>query len=247
MALAPDTDARIARHWAERLGCSPSAFQEPDVTVTEHDDEGTIRLVRRGNALVVAAPAGLRDELGGHSEAIFDADLPATDAVERALVDTATAVGGVHGPYALWYVDRSGFSPAESDARLLVGADEQAFERLRKRVPETDWARASPTFRPGQTAGLFEDGRLVAVATLTHLPFPDVGVVVDPERRGRGYGRAVVSKITAAAFDADVDAVVRYRTPASETASLSLAESLGFDRWARSAVLVLDRAQNGSP
>ncbi|MBP1987471.1 GNAT family N-acetyltransferase [Halolamina salifodinae] len=247
MALAPDTEDRIARYWAERLGCSPAAFRESGVTVTGHANEETIRLLRRQNALVVAVPADLGDATAGHSEAVFDADFPGTDAVERALADTDTAIDAVHGPYVLWYVDQPAFSPVESDARLLVGADESAFERLRERVPEADWARASPTFRPGQTAGLFESERLVAVATLTHLPLPDVGVVVDPEHRGRGYGRAVVSAITAAAFDATADAVVRYRTPASAAASLSLAESLGFERWARSAVLVLDRGQTGSP
>lgn len=247
MPLAPETLDRIARHWAERLGCSPDAFRETGVTITEHANEETIRLFRRRDSLVVAAPAGVRDELDEQGGAVFDAELPATEPIGRALADTAAAVDTVHGPYALRYVDESAFSPADSDARLLVGADEPAFERLRERVPESDWARASPTFRPGQTAGLFEDDRLVAVATLTHLPFPDIGVVVDPEYRGRGYGRAVVSEMAATAFDAAANAVVRYRTPAASPASLSLAESLGFERWARSAVLVLDRPQTGSP
>ena len=71
-----------------------------------------------------------------------------------------------------------------------------------------------------------------------------MGVVVDPEYRGRGYGRAVVSKITATAFDVDPNAIVRYRTEASLVASVGLAESLGYERWATSAVLVLGQ---GSP
>ncbi|MFC6737666.1 GNAT family N-acetyltransferase, partial [Halolamina salina] len=90
-------------------------------------------------------------------------------------------------------------------------------------------------------AGLFADGDLVAVATLTHLPFPDVGVVVDPEHRGRGYGRAVVSMITRTAFDVDRDGIVRYRTRDSLPASVALAESLGYERWATSAVLATDQ------
>ena len=244
MTLAPETEDRIVDHWAERLGCSPAAFREPGVTVTEHANEGTIRLLRHDDALVVAAPAAVRDAVEAHRGALWDAELPATDALRRALADTDVSVDAVHGPYALCYVDRSSFSPVDADARLLVGADEAAFADLRERVPEADWARASPTFRPGQTAGLFADGRLVAVATLTHLPFPDVGVVVDPAHRGRGYGRAVVSKATAAAFDADRGAVVRYRTPAAASASLDLAASLGYERRGTSAVVVLAQ---GSP
>ena len=91
---------------------------------------------------------------------------------------------------------------------------------------------------------LLSNYALVAVATLTHLPFPDVGVVVDPAHRGRGYGREVVSKMTATAFSIDAEAVVRYRTRESAGASVALATALGYEQWARSAVLVLDQ---GSP
>ncbi|QKY19605.1 GNAT family N-acetyltransferase [Halolamina sp. CBA1230] len=244
MTLAPDTDDRIARHWAERLDCAPGAFADPGVTVTTNPNEGTIRLVRRGETLVVAAPETVRDALDTHREALADAELPATEVVERALTDHDAGVDAVHGPYFLGYVDEPSFSPADTDARLLVGADRDAFDRLQERVTEDEWARASPVFRPGQTAGLFRDDNLIAVATLTHLPFPDVGVVVDPEHRGQGYGREVASKITATAFDVDRDTVVRYRTLDSDSASVALAASLGYERWATGAVLVLDQ---GSP
>ena len=244
MTLAPDTDDRIARHWAERLDCVPEAFADPGVTVTTNPNEGTIRLVRRGETLVVAVPETVREGLDTHREALADAELPATEVVESALADHNASVDAVHGPYFLGYVDEPSFSPVDTDARLLVGADRDAFDRLQERVPEDEWARASPVFRPGQTAGLFRDDTLVAVATLTHLPFPDVGVVVDPDHRGRGDGRAVVSTITATAFDVDRDAVVRYRTLDADAASVAIAESLGYERWATSAVLVLDQ---GSP
>jgi len=244
MTLAPDTESRIARHWAEQLNCSPEAFSAAGVTVVDTATEGTIRLLRRGDAVVVAAPEALQDALADADDALRDADLPATEAVTRALADTHTGVDRVYGPYVLGYADEPSFSPVESTARLLVGGDRDAFDRLQERVPEEDWARASPVFRPGQTAGLFVDDGLVAVATLTHLPFPDVGVVVDPAHRGRGYGRAVVSTITSTAFDVDRDAIVRYRTRESSAASVALADSLGYERWARSAVVVLDQ---GSP
>ena len=244
MTLAPDTEDRIASHWAERLGCPATAFEGPGVTVAESPTDGTVRLFRRRGSLVVAAPAEVREALADHRETLREADLPAVESVECALADLGRRVETVHGPYFLGYVDEPSFSPADTEARLLVGADEPAFDRLRESVPDEEWARASPVFRPGQTAGTFENGDLVAAGTLTHLPFPDVGVVVDPEYRGRGYGRAVVSKITATAFDVDPNAIVRYRTEASLVASVGLAESLGYERWATSAVLVLGQ---GSP
>lgn len=217
MVAASRLSDRIARHWAERLGCSPTAFQKPGVTSAESTSADTVRLLRRGDALVVAVP----EAAAGRS------------------------IATIHGPFVLTYVDASQFTPVDSAARTLDAGDESAFERLRDCVPDDEWRQASPTFRPGRTAGLFVDENLVAAATVTDTSFPDVGVVVAPDHRGRGYGRAVVSTVTAAAFDADPDAVVRYRTPASATASLSLAASLGFERWARGAVLVLTQA--GSP
>ena len=214
MALGPQTLDRIARHWAERLDCPPSAFREPGVTSAESPSPDTVRLLRRGDDQRVAVP----EDAGGRS------------------------VATIHGPFVLTYVDASRFSPVDSAARMLDPGEESAFEGLRERAPADDWRRASPTFRPGRTAGLAENGNLVAAATVTDAPFPDVGVVVAREYRGRGHGRAVVSAVTAAAFDADPGVAVRYRTPASATASISLAASLGFERWARSAVLVLTQA-----
>lgn len=242
MALAPDTLDRISRHWAERLGCPPAAFNDGGITLAESTNPDSVRLLRRGDSLVVGAPATVRDTLAAHEGSLGDATLPATAAVEHALADSGVGVDDTAGPYFLGYVDAASFAPVESDARLLVGADESAFERLHERVPSEEWANASPTFRLGRTAGLFRDGDLVAVATLTHSPFPDVGVVVAPEHRGRGHGRAVVSKITATAFDADADVIVRYRTRESAGASVALAEAVGYERWARSAVLILDQS-----
>ncbi|MFW5911283.1 MAG: GNAT family N-acetyltransferase [Halolamina sp.] len=239
MALAPATADRIARNWAERLGCSPDAFQEPGVTIADPGASESVRLFRRADSLVVAAPTRVRDALAGSRALLRDVDPPATAVVERAVAVVGETVEATHGPYVLGYVDEPSFSPAESDARLLVGAEEPAFERLRQRVPPDEWARASPVFRPGRTAGLFVDEDLVAVSTLTHAPFPDVGVVVAPEARGQGHGRAVVSKITTTAFDADPTVIVRYRTRETTPGSVAIAESLGYEYWATSAVHVL--------
>lgn len=238
MALAPDSIDRIADHWAERLGCSPEAFREPGLTLVESTGPKTVRVLHRKESLVVGAPAGVRAELSENQDILDDADSPAT-AVERALCGAGVDVESVHGAYFLGYVDESSFSAVDSDARLLVGADEPAFDSLRERIPDEEWQRASPAFRPGQMAGLFRDDSLVALGTLTHLPFPDVGVVVDPEYRGRGFGRAVAGRATATAFDANRGAVPRYRTPVSASASVGLAESLGYERWAQEWVLVL--------
>lgn len=160
--------------------------------------------------------------------------------LERALEGRSERVAAAHAPVILAYVDAASFTPVESDARLLEEEDSEAFEALRGRIPAEEWARASPTFRSGRTAGLFRDGELVAAATLGEGPLPDVGVVVAPAYRDEGIGRAVVSRLLEAAFEADGGAVSRYRTPEMAEASSALAAALGFERWASEAVVVLE-------
>lgn len=241
VSLTPRSRERIRQYWANRLDCRPAAFERQGVTLVETPTDRTVRLLRRGDATVVAANPGLREALAEHRHAV--ARWPLVDAdglLERALADTDERVAAVHPPAVLAYVDAVAFAPVDSDARLLEREDAEAFEALSERVPAEEWARASPTFRPGRTAGLFRDGELVAVGTLAEGPLPDVGVAVAPDHRNEGVGRAVVSCVLDAAFAEDGGLVPRYRTSESAAASTALAAALGFERWASDVVVVLE-------
>ena len=240
MELTPRSRDAIRQDWAERLGCPPEAFEQQGVTLTETANEQSVRLLRRNEATVVAASPAVREALEARRSAVGQWPLLDADGLlGRVLDEGEAAIAAVHGPVVLAYVDAASFSPVDSDARLLTEADAEAFEALRERVPADEWAQASPTFRAERTAGLLLDDELVAVATLTEAELPDVGVVVAPEHRGEGLGRAVVSRVLEGAFDRDGGLVVRYRTPETATASHSLAAALGFERWASETVVVL--------
>ncbi|MEF8827811.1 MAG: GNAT family N-acetyltransferase [Haloarcula sp.] len=240
MSLSPGTRDEIRRHWADLLGCVPAAFEQSGVTVTERSGR-TVRLIRRAGATVVAAPERVSGAFTRCRTELDNAPLTeAGNVVQHAFSDQSTEFVTAHGPAVLGYVDSAAFSPVTADAQLLDDDDERAVDRLRRRVPDEEWQRASPTFRPGRTAGLFRADELVAVATLTDPPFPDIGVVVDPDHRAAGAGRRVVSRVVSAAFERNSATGIRYRTPESESASLRLAASLGFERWASEAVVVLD-------
>lgn len=240
MKLTPRSRDAIRRDWAERLGCEPGAFEQRGVTLAETANERSVRLLRRNDATVVAANPTVREALVTRRSAVVEWPLLDADGLlGRALDDGDAGIAAVHGPVVLAYVDATAFAPVDSDARLLTEADAEAFETLRERVPADEWAQASPTFRAERTAGLFLDDELVAVATLTEAELPDVGVVVAPEHRDEGLGRAVVSRVLEAAFDRDGGLVARYRTPETATASHSLAAALGFERWASETVVVL--------
>lgn len=245
MALDPKTRDRICDHWAERLCCPPAAFERDGATVTEQSGR-TVRIIRRGDATIVAAPDRVREALLRQVSEFEKRPLTAAGEIARfALSGQPTEVVDVHGPSVLSYVDATSFSPVTAgacqfDARLLDADDEAAFQRLWEHIPDADWNRASPTFRPGRTAGLFRDTRLVAVASLADGTFPDVGVVVAPDHRDSGAGKQVVSRVLTVAFEQEAGVVPRYRTPESEPASLALAASLGLERWGSEAVVVLE-------
>lgn len=240
MPLTPRSRDRIHRDWADRLGCAPTAFEQSGVTLATAATDRTVRLLRRGDTTIVAANPRLQEALADRTHAV--ARWPLIDAdglVERALGDSSDRVATAQAPVVLAYVDATSFVRVDSDARILEAGDTDAFEALNDRIPPNEWARASPTFRPGRTAGLFRDGDLVAAATLGEGSLPDIGVVVAPEYRGRGIGQGVVSCVLEAAFEQDGGVVPRYRTPEAVGASTSLAAALGFERWASEAVVVL--------
>lgn len=241
MPLTPRSRDSIRRDWADRLDCTPTAFEQQGVTLATATSDRTVRLLRRGDATVVAADSSLWDALSGRTHAI--ARWPLIDAdglLERALEGHTEGIATSHAPVVLAYVDAGSFTPVESDARLLHTDDAEAFEALRERIPADEWARASPTFRPNRTAGLYRDGELVAAATLGERALPAVGVVVRPAFRDEGIGRAVVSRVLETAFERDGKVIPQYRTPETAAASTALAAALGFERWASEAVVVLE-------
>lgn len=211
------------------------------MTLVDPTADRTVRLLRRGDATVVAVDPSLREVFASRRHALGRWPLIDADGLfERALADRPERVVTARTPTVIAYVDATSFVPAESDARLLEQGDVEAFEALREHVPTEEWARASPTFRAGRTAGLFRGDELVAVATLGEGPLPDVGVVVAPDARGEGIGKGVVSRVLEAGFEHDPGLVARYRTPEAADASTSLAAALGFERWASEVVVVLE-------
>jgi ribosomal protein S18 acetylase RimI-like enzyme len=83
--------------------------------------------------------------------------------------------------------------------------------------------------------GIFEDGRLAAAAG-THLVSPQYGVagvgnvITRPDRRGRGYGRAVTAAVVAELVRIGIPTIV-LNARHDNAAAIRLYESLGFERY----------------
>jgi GNAT superfamily N-acetyltransferase len=247
VTLAARTRWTLERYWADRLGVSTEALVSAG-TSTGHADEGGVQVFRRDEALVVAAPPALADVVAGRLDGLVDARearrdgwTASADWRSRASADDDPVgewldgigrVVDVLGPTFYGYVDRETFTPAASAARVLTAGDEAAFGALRRAVSDAEWDAGGPAFTPGETVGLFVGDDLVAVSgrTVWDDLLAHLSVVVHPDHRGAGHGRAVVSLATERAL---ADGLVpQYRTADAWPWSVALAESLGYERFA---------------
>jgi hypothetical protein len=108
----------------------------------------------------------------------------------------------------------------DGDLRSLLGS-----------VDEAELAESGWNDEPTHAFGLYEDGVLVAASNLNafHLQPRDVGVIVMPECRGRGY--SVKAGRHAASIAIREHGFARWGARNSNLASLAAARKVGFEPW----------------
>jgi len=130
------------------------------------------------------------------------------------------------------------------EIRELESADREAVERFVERVPEGDRTFfkedvAAPGVieawtRPGTARAVaVDDGDVVGYVAVVPLHgwsshVGEVRVIVDPDRRGRGIGRALVRRAVTEAIELDLRRMV-VEVVADQEATIAMFRSLGFD------------------
>lgn len=138
------------------------------------------------------------------------------------------------GPTYLGHADRTDFRPVGTGGTRLLGrADDTALLRLAQACDATEWEHSGIKLEESPIFGHFLKDYLVAAGRLqsrgSHLL--DVGIVTHPAHRGRGYGTAVVSAMTA--YGLDQGKVMHYQTLQSNAPSMAIARVLGYQDYAR--------------
>jgi GNAT superfamily N-acetyltransferase len=231
----------VLAFWAAHLGCSREQLAQPGTVVVRNGpDLAEYRgatVVFHPPACVVAVPHDWYEpaagRLGRRSAAeVFDIPL---------LRDFfGPAVDRVIGPAWLGYADAGDFTPAPTmGTRLLTDHDLPALRRLADACGPSAWEHSG--IRPGGSPvfGCHAGGALAAAGMLAPwgARLLHVGIVTHPAHRGRGYGKAVVSAMTAHGLAAG--GVVQYRTLEANLASVGIARALGFQRFARTLAVRL--------
>jgi RimJ/RimL family protein N-acetyltransferase len=160
---------------------------------------------------------------------------PPAEAFDAGLIHQVfgSAVDRVIGPAWLGYADAGDFRPAPTmGTRPLVDEDRAELRRLADACGTTAWEHSG--IDPGRPPvfGCFAGEVLAAAGMLERWGdrLLHLGIVTHPRYRGRGYGKAVVSAMTAHGLARG--GVMQYRTLHANLPSLAIARALGFQRFA---------------
>jgi len=233
----------VLAFWAAHLGCSRAQLARPGTAVVRNGPDLAgyrgVTVVFRPPACVLAVPHDWYELAAGRlgrrpAAAVFD--IPLLREVFGSAVDQ------VIGPAWLGYADAGDFRPAPTmGTRLLTDQDLPALRRLADACGPTAWAHGG--IRPGSSPvfGCHAAGALAAAGMLEPwgARLLHVGIATHPAYRGRGYGKAVVSAMTAHGLAAG--RVVQYRTLQANLASVGIARALGFQRFAQTLAVRLTR------
>jgi hypothetical protein len=231
---------RVDAFWAGFFGLPARALAEPGTHVVPHarlgDYSGAWFFVRllddrpdEGARIASAPPAWcelIRDALDARG---YDALL--SEEALRALF--GGAFRGTVGPAYHGWLDAERFRPRPSPAvRELAPSDARRVAALRAACGERDWQSADLRVDAPGACGWFEDGELLAAASLTDWGEGVVGpgVLSRPASRRTGCGTGVCSAAVAAALAAGKS--LTYQTLMVNTGALRIASSLGFEPYA---------------
>jgi hypothetical protein len=143
------------------------------------------------------------------------------------------------GPVLHYYLDRRDGLDEVAAGRRINPQDASALATLRGSIPPTEWLVTGFTAQPAMLFGLFEGDRMVAAANLTPGPdaATDVGFVLHPDVRGKGYGLQIAA--TAARQAIAMHGVARFRALTTSPSTMAIAHRLGFSEYGRNLAAYL--------
>ena len=224
----------VVAFWAAQLGCSEAQLAQPTTSVVRNGpDLASYRgatVVFRPPACVLAVPADwyatVASRVGQRPPAeVFDITL-----LRQVF---GAAVERVIGPAWLGYADASDVRPAPTlGSRLLTDEDLPELRRLAAACGPTAWEHSGIDPARPPLFGCFAGDRLAAAGMLARWGdrLLHIGVVTHPGYRGRGYGKAVVSAMSA--YGLAAGGVLQYRSLQANLPSVGIAQALGFQRFA---------------
>ena len=241
----PATMSEIDGFWSSCLGCEVGQLYNSMLNIVRCPSAGTtkeLHLFCRGATCVLAVKdkpdvGGFDKEIahiinGYHLEEIFNSNFW----FERF----GDLAGRIVGPAYVGYADDSDFHAYKSESVRLLGAnDDSLIRNLAQACSKFEWEHSAIQFERKPIFGCFVSDKLVAAASyaIWGKRIVHIGVVTHPEYRSLGYGKSVVSAISEYALGKGL--IPQYRTLISNTRSVGIAGSLGFQKYAETFAVIL--------
>ncbi|MEX2225187.1 MAG: GNAT family N-acetyltransferase [Dehalococcoidia bacterium] len=232
--MKSETIEKIERAFAENFEVSPRALSLERVLVRAHPqiyaEYAGAQLLRTPHGYLLTV---LPEWLERATKAVRD--VPAASVFD---VQTLSAIFGdaadvAIGPSTIAYADEEVFRPATPmGERLLTREDAEAMIEFREACDPLEWNHGgaiSPAQHP--TFALYVDGAIVAAASYDYQGeyLRHAGVITHPGHRGKGYGAAVASALTAHGLGEG--GIMQWQTLFSNVPSLRIGRALGYEPW----------------
>jgi len=223
-------------YWAERFGVAPESFHCAGTVIARDKvlgEAGLVYVYGIGQRSVVRIGAELADGIGLLR---LDGDASATLSADelKAMIEPFYPV--VTGrSLMICYLDGEQFRPFHGPGNLSARRvhpqwDNELLLDLYDACTEADLDEAEVYVDEPDSVifGLFDEGLLAAYAGHRYWgeTIADIGVLIRPEYRSRGLGKAVVTLLCEWCLDNDV--LPMYRAPADHLHSRGIARALGF-------------------
>jgi RimJ/RimL family protein N-acetyltransferase len=224
----------VVGFWAAHLGCSEAQLAQPSTSVVPNGPDLVgyrgATVVFRAPACVLAVPADWYAPVAGRIGQRPPAEVFDVSVLREVF---GNAVDQVIGPAWIGYADASDLRPAPTmGTRLLTEQDLPELQRLAAACGPTAWEHSGIDPARPPVFGCFAGDTLAAAGMLERWGdrLLHVGILTHPGHRGRGYGKAVVSAMSAHGLAAG--GVMQYRTLQANLPSVGIARALGFQRFA---------------
>jgi hypothetical protein len=230
-----ETRFHVYKDWSERLGCDFSDMNIPNVIVRQHSKTlerySGIYCFYNGTSCIISAPAiyvrGIDVAVRGSCpKEAFDANL------------LTKMIGSdnyqVIGPAFQGYNDLASFKESTPLAVVDIVTEQQRdlILDLRKSCSEVEWEQSDIDYNRQPIMARICDEKVVAAGSwrVEVSGFLSIGIISHPDYRGSGHAKAVVNALTSKGLK--TGAIMHYQTLKSNTSSVAIAHSLGYQELA---------------
>jgi RimJ/RimL family protein N-acetyltransferase len=228
-----DTLRVVDRAWRDRLGVRvPKADVAQTLVVPDWEGNGLHLSLLVSQALSIMC-------LDREHAIPFGEFLAGREPTESLLLEFGESIQFVwNPPDLLYYADLRTFRPrmladGEVVVRRVHSSDADAFEAMTAACSAEDLDAASVALDDRVVKATFWRGEMVARASAyefgTDSSIADIGYVTHPSHRGKGYGAACASALTAEVLAQGRIAQIRVQPQLH--ASIGIARTLGYDLW----------------